>query len=102
LRASDTGEASSGIWGNILYGWLFIELVYVAESDRGQGLGSRLLTGLEDAAHQQGCVGSWLSAYSFQPDFFEKNGYEQFGELASDLVWNGNRLRFYRKAFRTN
>jgi GNAT superfamily N-acetyltransferase len=100
LRDADTGEAISGVWGIILYGWLFIELLYVAEPDRRQGLGSRLLTAVENAAHEKGCVGSWLSTYDFQaPRFYEKNGYEQFGELASDFVEMKNRLRFYRKAF---
>ena len=103
LRDPDTGEASSGVWGSILYGWLFIELLYVAEPDRRHGHGSRLLTAVEDAAREQGCVGAWLSTYAFQaPGFFEKNGYEPFGELVSDVGLAGaadSRLRFYRKPF---
>ena len=103
LRDPDTGEASSGVWGGILYGWLSIELLYVAESDRRHGLGSRLLTAVEDGAREQGCVGAWLSAYAFQPpSFFEKNGYELFGELMSDVGLAGaadSRLRFYSKPF---
>jgi GNAT superfamily N-acetyltransferase len=102
LRDPDTGEGSSGIWGSILYGWLFIELLYVAEPDRGHGLGSRLLATLEEAAREQGCVGTWLSTYGFQaPGFYEKNGYEQFGELVDPISREpaDNRLRFYRKAF---
>jgi GNAT superfamily N-acetyltransferase len=103
LRDPDTGEASSGVWGSILYGWLFIELLYVAERDRGHGLGSRLLTTVENAARQQGCLGAWLNTYVFQaPGFYGKNGYEQFGELMSDVSSPGtanNRLRFFRKPF---
>lgn len=103
LRDPDTGEASSGVWGSILYGWLFIELLYVAEPDRRHGQGSRLLTAVEDAAREQGCVGAWLSTHAFQaPGFFEKNGYEPFGELVSDVGLAGaadSRLRFYRKPF---
>jgi len=103
LRDPDTGEASSGVWGSILYGWLSIELLYVAEPDRRHGLGSRLLTAVEDASREQGCVGAWFSAYAFQaPGFYEKNGYEPFGELVSDVGLAGaadRRLRFYRKPF---
>jgi GNAT superfamily N-acetyltransferase len=103
LRDPDTGEASGGVWGSILYDWLFIELLYVAEPDRRHGLGSRLLTAVEDAAREQGCVGAWLSAYVFQaPGFFEKNGYGPFGELVSGVGSAGasdSRLRFYRKPF---
>lgn len=103
VRDPDTGEASSGIWGGILYGWLFIELLHVAVSDRHQGLGSRLLTAIENAAREQGCVGAWLSSYAFQaPGFYEKNGYEQFGELESSASQGAadNQLRLFRKLFR--
>src|SRR5262245_5639753 len=102
LRDSDTGEALSGVWGVILYGWLFIELVYVVESDRRDGLGSRLLAAVENAAREQGCVGSWLSTYGFQSTgFYEKNGYEQFAELGSASASGApdNRMFFYRKSF---
>jgi GNAT superfamily N-acetyltransferase len=103
LRDPETGEAISGIWGPILYGWLFIELVYVIESSRRQGLGSRLMAGVEKGAREQGCVGSWLCAYPFQtPEFFEKNEYEQFAGLGSALgshAASNKRLLFYRKLF---
>jgi len=103
LRDLDTGEAISGVWGIILYGWLFIELVYVVESDRRQGLGSRLLAVVENAAREQGCVGSWLSTYAFQaPGFYEKNGYEQFaglGRAPASRSASDNQIFFYRKSF---
>lgn len=102
-RDADTGEASSGVWGSILYGWLFIELLYVAESDRGQGFGSRLLTSVENAAREQGCIGVWLNSYAFQaPEFYEKNGYKAFGELASSASRDvaDTRLYLFRKLFR--
>lgn len=102
-RNSDTGEASSGVWGTVLYGWLFIELLYVAESGRRQGLGSRLLSTAENAAREQGCMGVWLNSYAFQaPGFYKKNGYEEFGELESSASKGAadNRLFFFRKLFR--
>ena len=103
VRDPDTGEAISGVWGVIVYGWLFIDLLYVVESDRRQGLGSRLLRGVENAARESGCVGAWLSTYAFQtPGFFEKNGYEQFGRLGSAPTPGGTadtQIHFYRKLF---
>lgn len=102
VRDVDTGEASSGVWGGILYGWLFIELLYVAESDRRQGLGSRLLAAIEDAARKQGCAGVWLSSYAFQaPGFYEKSGYEEFGQLPGSALNStvDSRLRLFRKSF---
>ena len=103
-RDTDTGEASSGVWGSILYGWLFIELLYVAEAGRRQGFGSRLLTSVENAAREQGCIGVWLNSYAFQaPGFYKKNGYEAFGELegAASKDVADSRLYLFRKLFRT-
>ncbi len=100
LRDPETGEASSGVWGSILYGWLFIDLLYVTEPDRRRGLGSAFLTAVENAAREQGCVGAWLTTYAAQaPGFYEKNGYRQFGELEAPGGKTGNRLRFFRKQF---
>lgn len=103
VRDPATGEVSSGVWGGILYGWLFIEVLYVAESGRRQGLGSRLLTAVENAAREQGCLGVWLSSYAFQaPGFYKKNGYEAFGELESSASKDAAdvRLHLFRKLFR--
>lgn len=103
VRDHDSGEVSSGVWGHILHGWIFVELLYVAESDRHQGLGSRLLTAVENVAREQGCVGVWLNSYAFQaPGFYEKNGYETFGELENSASKGAadNRLRFFRKPLR--
>jgi GNAT superfamily N-acetyltransferase len=103
VRDPDSGEAISGVWGTTLYGWLFIELLYVAQPDRRQSLGSRLLTAVEDAAHENGCAGSWLTAYAFQaPGFFEKNGYERFAGLGSAPLPGSagdHRIFLYRKSF---
>jgi GNAT superfamily N-acetyltransferase len=103
VRDPDTGEVSSGVWGSILYGWLFIELLYVALSDRRRGLGSRLLAAVESAAREQGCMGVWLTSYTFQaPGFYKKHGYEEFGELESSVSKGAadSRLGFFRKLFR--
>lgn len=105
LRDADTGEVVSGIWGIILYGWLCIELLHVDEGSRRQGLGSRLLAAVENAAREQGCEGCWLSSYGFQaPGFFETNGYERFGALGNSPPASGaadTQALFYRKSFGT-
>jgi GNAT superfamily N-acetyltransferase len=103
VRDPGTGEAVSGVWGTILYSWLFIDLLHVDEPDRLQGLGSRLLIAVENAARENGCVGSWLTIYAFQPFVFcEKNKYERFGELGSAPAPGSaadQRIFFYRKSF---
>lgn len=103
-RDPDTGEAASGVWGVMLYGWLLIELLYVAEPDRRKGLGSRLLATVENAARERDCAGAWLSTYAFQaPGFYEKNGYERFAGLGSAPASHSapdHRIYLYRKSFR--
>jgi GNAT superfamily N-acetyltransferase len=71
-----------GLWGETYYGWLFVELLFVPEALRGQGLGARLLAEAERIARGRGCHHAWLDSYAFQaPDFYRKQGYEVFGTL---------------------
>lgn len=103
IRDLGTGEVTSGISGVILYGLLFIDLLFVAEPDRRQGLGSRLLAAAEDAARENGCVGAWLTVYAFlAAEFFQKHGYERFGGLRTAPAAAGvadQRLFLFRKSF---
>jgi len=82
LRDEATGERLGGLWGQIYYDWLFVELLHVSEANRGQGLGSRLLAEAEKIAREKGCKAVWLDTFSFQaPGFYRKLGYEPFGAL---------------------
>ena len=83
LAVHGTGEAVvGGLIGDVAYGWLTVETLWVAADRRGQGLGSRLLAAGEERARARGCHGAHLTTYSFQaPAFYERHGYERFGEL---------------------
>jgi predicted N-acetyltransferase YhbS len=49
---------------------------------RGMGCGSQLLALAEEKACEQGAKNAYLDTFSFQaPAFYEKHGYEVFGEL---------------------
>ena len=96
LRDDATGERLGGLWGQIYYGWLFVELLYAPEQNRGQGLGSRLLAQAEKIARAKGCHAVWLDTFSFQaPGFYRKLGYEPFGTLAD--YPNGRSRLFFQK-----
>jgi GNAT superfamily N-acetyltransferase len=41
--SDDSGQTVGGLWGRTAFGWLFVELLFVPESLRGQGLGRELL-----------------------------------------------------------
>jgi len=77
-----TSEIIGGLYGQIFYRWLFIELLAIPEQTRGQGTGSRLLSMAEEVAREKDCVGIWLDTFSFQaPEFYEKHGFTRFGQL---------------------
>lgn len=81
LKDAD-GKTIGGLWGRSAYEWLFIELLFVPEELRGQGVGTSLLRQAEEIARARGCTGVWLDTFEFQAlPFYQKLGYSIFGEL---------------------
>jgi GNAT superfamily N-acetyltransferase len=79
----ESGSIIGGLWGRTTYGWLYVDLLVVPESLRGQGIGTALLRRAETEAAGRGCRAAWLDTFSFQArGFYEKLGYRCFGELA--------------------
>lgn len=75
-------EVVAGLICDVAYGWLTVESLWVDTTHRGRGLGSRLLAAGEQQGRDRGCHGAHLTTYSFQaPEFYERHGYERFGEL---------------------
>jgi GNAT superfamily N-acetyltransferase len=96
MLRDDYGTAVGGLWGQLYYDWLFIELLFVPESVRGQRFGTRLLAHAEAMAREKGCVGIWLDSFSFQaPGFYLKHGFEAWGTLENHP--RGHRRVFLRK-----
>ena len=99
IRDAEGGDIAGGLYGVSYYGWLFVELLIVPERHRGTGIGTRLLRQAESVARQRGCIGVWLDTFSFQArGFYEKLGYEIFGEIASyppghSRFWFSKRLQ---------
>jgi GNAT superfamily N-acetyltransferase len=76
------GELVAGGSGATWWGWLTVEHLWVAASQRGSGLGAQVLGALEDEARRRGCGAVCLDTFSFQAKpFYERQGYAQFGEL---------------------
>ena len=64
-------------------GWLFVDLVYLPDSLRGTGVGTRMMAMAEDEAKARGCVAALLYTISFQaPDFYARLGYRELGRVA--------------------
>ena len=59
-----------------------LDVLWVAESRRGTGLGACLLAQLEQDAARQGAKRLELNTFGFQaPGFYEKLGYRRFGAV---------------------
>ncbi|MFD2263768.1 GNAT family N-acetyltransferase [Lacibacterium aquatile] len=93
LIKNEAGDTIGGAHGYTLLGWLFVEIFFVPEELRGQGMGRKVLTEIEEGARARGCHSAWLDTYN--PDakqLYEKLGYREFGAL--DPFYDG-RGRFW-------
>ncbi|MCC6167976.1 MAG: GNAT family N-acetyltransferase [Caldilineaceae bacterium] len=80
-RAED-GSILGGIYGELLWEWLYIRTFWVAEEQRQQGIGSQLLQAIEQAARERGVGHAHLETTSFQAlAFYQRHGYAIFGEI---------------------
>jgi GNAT superfamily N-acetyltransferase len=80
------GEIVGGLLGRSSLGMFFLDLFYLPEPLRGDGLGSRLITQAEDEARRRGCTAAFVITVTFQaPGFYERYGYRRFGEIPCPL-----------------
>ena len=94
LRNTDD-QIVGGLIGSFYWQWLYVELLWVHESLRGEGYGARLLATAEQEAVKRGCRYAHLDTFSFQaPEFYQKRGYVIFGEL---LDFPAGHKRFFLK-----
>ena len=79
----DNGNIIAGCVAK-MYCWnvLYIDILWVDEHYRKQGLGSVLLKAVEQTAEEKGCYLVHLDTFDFQAkEFYEKYGYTLFGTL---------------------
>ena len=77
-------------------GWLIIDMLFVPELLRGNGLATRLLGMAEDEARNRGCHGAWLETVNpGARRLYESQGYAPFGQLPDFPV--GHSLIFMEK-----
>lgn len=90
------GDIVAGI-NSKMYCWncLYIDVLWVKEEFRKDGIGSKLLRKVEEIAKEKGCHLIHLDTFDFQAkDFYIKQGYEIFGTL--DDCPSGHK-RYYLK-----
>jgi GNAT superfamily N-acetyltransferase len=82
LKDPTTDELIGGLWGRSLWGSFFIDILFVPETLRGNGIGTSLLRQAEQEAIRRGCRDMWTETYAFQArPFYEKSGFTIFGRL---------------------
>ena len=76
------GNIIAGILGGTYWGWMYIDILWVHESYRKKGIGTKLLSEAEKEAVHRGCHHVHLDTMSWQaPEFYKKRGYEVIGVL---------------------
>ena len=86
-----------GILGGTYWGWMYVDILWVHESHRKQGIGSKLLQAAETEAIRRGCHHVHLDTMSWHaPEFYKKHGYEVIGILHD--IPKGNQKYLLMKA----
>lgn len=85
VRDADSGEILGGALGRTSLGLLFLDLFYLPKALRGTGTGTEILRRFEEEGRRRGCGSAVLYTVSFQaPGFYERNGWQRFGEIPCD------------------
>ena len=85
VKDPDTGQTLGGLTGRTSLGLWFVDLLYLPDSLRGSGLGSRILQQAEAEARRRGCVSGFVYTISFQaPNFYKRHGWTEFGRIATE------------------
>ncbi len=76
------GKVVGGALGSVVIGWLHVDALWVADSHRGNGYGSRILRTLEQESIPLGAKSVYLETLGFQAEgFYLKQGYAECGRI---------------------
>lgn len=76
------GTLIGGMYGYLVWGWMYLDIAWVDEALRHHGIGTLLLSACEKYAVEHGIRNFRTNTGSFQsPSFYKKNGYEIFAQL---------------------
>ena len=66
-----------------LWGWLYVQWLWIDEGQRGKGLAGALLAAAEAEARARGCHGAYIDTFSpVALKVYQRAGYAPFGALA--------------------
>jgi len=82
IGAKVDGQIVGAVAGVVFLDWLSIELVFLQERYRGQGLGRELLEKIEQEGRRLGAKRAFVDTTSFQAEgFYTKFGYQEWGRF---------------------
>ncbi|MFD4113595.1 GNAT family N-acetyltransferase [Streptomyces niveus] len=82
LMEESTGALAGGLAAHIWARWLHVDLLWIDDTHRGTGLGTRLLKEAEELARTRGCLHARLETWDFQaPAFYRAQGYDLAGHI---------------------
>jgi GNAT superfamily N-acetyltransferase len=78
----DDGDIIAGLYGWTWGGCCEVKTLWIDESHRGQGLGTRLMSAAELEARARGATQMVLSTHTFQaPAFYQRLGFVEAGRV---------------------
>ena len=92
----DQNRLIACLYGYLLWGMLYIDLLWVEENYRKQKIGSKLLIKTEEYAAEKKVLYIRVNTASFQAlDFYLKSGYETFAKLPLSIEENVKQYDYY-------
>lgn len=96
LLKDETGKVWGGIMISFLWNGMEIQTLWIDQSLRHQGWGSKLMEAAEAEGIKRGCTIAYTNTFTWQaPDFYAKQGYILFGQI--DDFPEGNTLSYFKK-----
>lgn len=78
----EAGAIVAGVSGYTAWGWLYVQWLWVAETQRGGRVAGRMLEAAEAEGRARGCHGAYIDTFSpVALKVYERAGYVPFGEL---------------------
>ncbi|MFF2482955.1 GNAT family N-acetyltransferase [Paenibacillus sp. NPDC058071] len=78
----DEGRIVGGLNAVHLWNWIEVNILWIDEQFRGQGIGAQLLAQIEEKAKEWNCDYIKLNTFTFQaPNYYPKLGYKEYAVI---------------------
>jgi GNAT superfamily N-acetyltransferase len=93
----DAGKVVGGLIGEFRLDWLYVDWLWVDDSQRGKGHGAALMALAEREARKAGTTHIFLWTWSFQaPEFYRSLGYVECGRITDHPKGHDN-IQFVKR-----